>query len=285
MATATTSLEIAVPAKTVWEALTNKDKMSVWYFDIPDFSTTPGTTFEFYESEEKQYLHRCEVLECVEGKLFKHTWQHPNESEGTSVVTWTLDEKDGVTTVMLTHSGLENFADGGDALKPENYQMGWDAIVKTNLRNFLVGIERLVFEVEIKAPTSRIWNSLWDHENYKVWTMPFCEGSYYTGKIKPGERIHFLMPKGDGMYSNVLMMNENENVIFQHIGELKDFREQELDDAAKQWTGCFEMYTLTEQGGGKVRLTAEVDCTKEHINYMKEKFPLGLNEVKRLSEN
>lgn len=137
MDTVTSSLEITIPAQEIWSALTDPAKLPVWYFTIPDFSTDPGAQFDFYESEEKQFLHRCEVLECVEAKRFSHTWTHPNESKGSSVVTWSLEENNGTTTVTLTHSGLESFADGGDKFLPENYQFGWDAIVKTNLRNFL----------------------------------------------------------------------------------------------------------------------------------------------------
>ena len=281
----TTTLEIKASAKQVWDALTKKENQKIWYFDIPQFSTEIGAKFDFYESEAKEYLHRCEVLDSVENKLFSHTWTHPNESKGSSVVTWKINEKDGVTTVTLTHTGLESFADGGDKFLPQNYQMGWDAIVKTNLRNFLVGIERLVFPVEINASVNTVWNSLWEPENYAIWTAPFCEGSYYKGELKQSGRIHFLAPDGTGMYSNVLFINAPKNVIFQHIGELKDFKEQPLDDATKLWTGSFETYKLEEIGPGTTKLTAEMDCTKEHIRYMSEKFPLGLQKVKELAEN
>jgi len=218
----TTTLKIKATPKEVWEALTDKTKQKVWYFDIPDFTTEVGKTFEFYESEAREFLHRCEVLDCVEEKLFQHTWTHPNESKGTSTVTWTIDQDGEECIVKLSHSGLESFADGGDKFLPENYQMGWDAILMTNLRNFIVGIDRLKFNIEIDADPATIWKNMWDKEAYKVWTTPFCEGSYYTGELVKGGRIHFLAPDGSGMYSNVVFIQENKNVVFQHIGEVKN---------------------------------------------------------------
>lgn len=281
----TATLEIKASAKEIWDALTKKENQKLWYFDIPDFSTEIGAKFDFYESEAKEFLHRCEVLDCVENELFQHTWTHPNESKGSSIVTWTITEKDGISTITLTHTGLESFADGGDKFLPQNYQMGWDAIVKTNLRNFLTGIERLVFPIEINASANVVWDKLWTPENYSIWTTPFCEGSYYKGELKQGARIHFLAPDGTGMYSDVVFVDQPKNVVFQHIGELKDFKEQPLDEATKLWTGCFEIYKMEETVPGKTKLTAEMDCTKEHIRYMSEKFPLGLQKVKELAEN
>ena len=281
----TTTLEIKASAKQVWEAITNKNAFKSWYFSIPSFSTVVGSVFEFYESEEsKEFLHRCEVLETVEGSLFKHTWTHPEQSKGSSIVTWTLTENGANCTLTLSHTGIESFADAGDDFTPANFQMGWNAIILTGLRNYLVGIERLTFDETIKATPEVIWEKLWNTESYKIWTSPFCEGSNYTGKLEQGGRIHFLTPDGSGMYSDVEYLKENKILVFKHIGDLKDYKEQELDEKSKVWTGCFEIYKLMVLVDGLTKLTVEMDCTKDHVNYMNEKFPLGLEKVKELSE-
>lgn len=41
------------PVEKVWQALTDKDQMKQWYFDIPDFNTAPGSRFDFYEGPKK----------------------------------------------------------------------------------------------------------------------------------------------------------------------------------------------------------------------------------------
>lgn len=280
----TAILETKASAKEIWEALTWKENMKKWYFDIPDFTTEIGGKFDFYESEAKEFLHRCEVLQCITEEVFQHTWTHPNESKGSSVVTWKIEDRNENRIVTLTHSGLESFVDAGDNFKPSNYQMGWDAIVKSSLRNFLVGTERLVFPIEIEATPEKVWNALWKDENYRFWTTPFCEGSFFKGELKQGSRIHFLAPDGSGMYSDTEFYTENKTAVFKHIGELKNFQEQLVDETAKEWTGCFEIYKLNELPGGITKLTCEMDCTKDHIAFMKNAFPLGLEKVKELSE-
>ena len=45
----------------------------------------------------------------------------------------------------------------------------------------------------------------------------------------------------------------------------------------------FEVYKLKEKEG-KTTITAEIDCMSEYINYMNEKFPLALQELKKISE-
>jgi hypothetical protein len=44
-------------------------------------------------------------------------------------------------------------------------------------------------------------------------------------EIAQGNRIHFLTPEGHGMYSDVGYVKENEQVVFLHIGEMKNFKE------------------------------------------------------------
>lgn len=269
----------------VWEAITNPEIMKICYFDITNFNLNIGNKFSFYEGEKKEYFHEGEVLKAEENKLFQHTWLHPEQSKGSSVVTWKIEEiETEKVKVTLTHEGLENFADGGPVFAPENYEMGWNAIVKTNLRNYLYGIKKLVFTQEIKASSETVWNKMWDKKTYTEWTTPFCAGTYFTGEIELGSRIHFLSPSFEGMYSDVFYLIPNKLIIFKHIGMLKDSKEQPIDADAEKWTGSFESYRYDEVDG-KTVVTAEIDSVPEYINYMNEKFPLALQELKKISEN
>lgn len=269
----------------VWEALTNPQVMKVWYFDIPNFKLNVGNDLSFYESEKKEYLHTGKILKVEENKLFQHTWLHPEQSKGSSTVTWEIEEiETDKVKVTLTHEGLENFIDAGPAFSPENYEMGWNAIVKTNLRNYLYNIKRLTFKQEINASASVIWNKMWDKESYSKWTQPFCNGTYYTGEMEMGNRIHFLTPNGEGMFSDVGYLIKEKLVIFSHIGLLSDFKEMPLDAETQRWTGSFETYKLNEKDG-ITTVTAEVDCVDKYVVYMEEKFPAALQELKKISEN
>jgi len=269
----------------VWNALTNSETMKVWYFDIPNFKLAVGSEFSFYEGEKKEYLHQGKILKVEDNKLFQHTWEHPQQSKGSSIVTWEIEElDDDKVKVKLTHEGLENFADAGPNFAPENFEMGWNAIVKTNLRNYLYGIKKLTFNQEIVASAESVWNKMWDKKSYTDWTTPFCAGTYFTGEIELGSRIHFIAPSFDGMYSDVFYLIPSKLVIFKHIGNLKDLKELPIDAEAEKWTGSFETYKLNEVDG-VTTVTAEIDCVPEYINYMEEKFPLALQELKKISEN
>jgi hypothetical protein len=46
-------------------------------------------------------------------------------------------------------------------------------------------MKTLVFKINIKASPEKVWQSLWQLENYKIWTNPFCEGSYYKTDTLP----------------------------------------------------------------------------------------------------
>jgi uncharacterized protein YndB with AHSA1/START domain len=279
----TSKIIITVPAATIWQALTDKNKMKEWYFDIPDFDLTPGTVFNFYEAGGKnEFHHRCKVLEVVPNQKLSHTWTHPSHSKGESTVTWTLTETGNGTEVILTHTGLENFADGGAAFAPENYQMGWDGLLFM-LKNYVNGIKKRTFSIEIDAPIKKVWDNLLNDQTYRLWTTPFCEGSYYTGELKQGGKIHFLSPDGGGMYSTVIFYNPPKNVLFQHIGELKNFEEQPLDEKTEKWTGAFENYKMKEDAG-KTIVEAEVDLAPEYLDYFEEAFPKALGILKKISE-
>ena len=42
------------PVDIVWKAITDKDKMKVWYFYLQDFKPELGFEFEFFAGDEKK---------------------------------------------------------------------------------------------------------------------------------------------------------------------------------------------------------------------------------------
>lgn len=67
-----------VPASKVWNAITRKDEMKKWYFDLPEFRPEPGFQFQFSggPSPERQYLHLCEIIEAIPENKLSHSWQY-----------------------------------------------------------------------------------------------------------------------------------------------------------------------------------------------------------------
>jgi uncharacterized protein YndB with AHSA1/START domain len=279
----TSKVVIKASAEKVWQALTDKSQMKEWYFHIPDFELKVGATFNFFEpGGENQIHHRCQIQEIVPNKKISYTWAYPSHSKGKSMVTWLLKEESGAIEVTLQHEGIECFIDAGPEFAPESCQMGWDSFMSI-LKNYIYGISKHTFEIEINATTERVWDVLLNDDTYRQWTSYFCEGSCYKGELKQGGKIHFLTPDGSGMYSKIIIYTPYSNILFQHIGEVVNFVEQPIDEATEKWTGAFENYIL-KSNGSKTTLIAEIDLTPEHVDFFKKSFPKGLSKIKELSE-
>lgn len=139
------------------------------------------------------------------------------------------------------------------------------------------------FEIEINATAQKVWQILWDDNTYMQWTTAFCIGSYAKSDWKQGSKIHFLSPGGKGMYSKIALLEPNKKMVFEHIGEIIDNKEQPIDAKTQQWTGAKESYTLAETNG-QTKLTVMIDISEEYCNYFKEMFPKALAIVKELAE-
>ncbi len=141
------------------------------------------------------------------------------------------------------------------------------------------------YSIEINASAEKVWYTLWDDAHYRRWTSVFSEGSYaVTDHWKEGSRVHFLNPDGRGMYSDVTENKPFAKMVFTHIGDIKDFKELELTDETREWTGGQERYFLTENNG-VTTLTISVDIYEKFMDYFEKTFPLALAKVKELAEN
>ena len=124
------------PIEKVWKAITEKEQMKQWYFDLAEFKPQTGFEFSFEGgTEEKSYLHLCKVTEVVPGKKLQYSWRYEGY-EGNSFVTWELFPEGDQTRLRLTHEGLETFPDNPDFAK-KNFEAGWTDIIGKNLKEFL----------------------------------------------------------------------------------------------------------------------------------------------------
>lgn len=125
------------PLAKVWRALTDKDQMKQWYFDLSAFKAEPGFEFSFSGKGQKgeEYIHHCRVQEAVPNKKLSYSWAYENY-EGSSVVTFELFDEDGKTRLKLTHEGLDTFPKHPDFAR-ESFSAGWTALIGTNLKEFV----------------------------------------------------------------------------------------------------------------------------------------------------
>jgi uncharacterized protein YndB with AHSA1/START domain len=124
------------PVNKVWKAITDKDLMQQWYFNIAAFKPEVGFEFTFEGgSEEKKYMHLCKVLEVIPNKKLSYSW-HYKDYEGSSVVTFELFDEGDKTRLKLTHEGLETFPQNNKDFAKESFVQGWTHIIGTSLKNF-----------------------------------------------------------------------------------------------------------------------------------------------------
>ncbi|MFT3911669.1 MAG: SRPBCC domain-containing protein [Ferruginibacter sp.] len=136
----------------------------------------------------------------------------------------------------------------------------------------------LKFQANINAPKEKVWEILWNDDTYRKWTAAFTEGSHAESDWKEGSKILFLDGKGRGMFSMIEKKIVNEQIIFKHLGEVKDGVEE-----AKEWGGARERYFLSEKNG-TTELSVEMDSTGDMDTYFNDTFPKALAIVKEISE-
>jgi uncharacterized protein YndB with AHSA1/START domain len=125
------------PADKVWQAITNKDQMRQWYFDLADFRAEPGFEFQFEGGpDDRKYLHKCRVTEVVPGKKLQYSWRYDGY-EGNSFVTFEIFAEGDKTRVKLTHEGLETFPMNNPDFAKKNFMQGWTDLIGTLLKDFV----------------------------------------------------------------------------------------------------------------------------------------------------
>lgn len=146
-------------------------------------------------------------------------------------------------------------------------------------------MKTLEYTVHVQSTPERLWASLWESDNYQKWTSVFTEGSHYkTDAFAEGSKIHLLTPSGEGMYSILDKIIENKFLAFRHLGEMKNFEEQPVDEAVQGWTNAIESYEIFEKEGG-VELVVKVDTMEEYVDHMNNSFPQALQKLKQLAES
>jgi uncharacterized protein YndB with AHSA1/START domain len=126
------------PIAKVWKAITDKDAMKKWYFNLAEFKPEVGFEFQFYGEGHKgeQYLHLCKIIEVAVEKKLCYSWQYDGY-QGYSVVSFELFAEGDTTRLKLTHEGLETFPGNNPDFAKESFAEGWAWLIGTELRQFV----------------------------------------------------------------------------------------------------------------------------------------------------
>ncbi|MEP7371898.1 MAG: SRPBCC domain-containing protein [Chitinophagaceae bacterium] len=125
------------PIEKVWQAITDKDKMKQWYFDLAEFKPEVGFEFSFTGGpEDRSYLHVCKITEVITGRKLTYSWRYDGH-EGNSFVTFELFPEGNKTILKLTDTGLETFPASNPDFARENFVKGWEHIIGISLKEYL----------------------------------------------------------------------------------------------------------------------------------------------------
>lgn len=126
------------PVSTVWKALTEKNLMKLWYFDLAEFKPEVGFEFRFYGGPEDgiQYLHVCQVTEEVFENKLVYSWRYEGYA-GISYLSFELISQGENTLLKLTHEGLDSFPQDNPDFAIGNFAEGWNQIINFYLKDFL----------------------------------------------------------------------------------------------------------------------------------------------------
>lgn len=126
------------PAEKLWKAITDKEQMKQWYFELSAFNAEPGFEFQFYGQGHKgeQYLHLCKVIEVIPGKKLSYSWCYKGY-EGYSVVSFELFAEGEKTRLKLTHEGLESFPANNPDFAKTSFMEGWTYLITKSLSEYV----------------------------------------------------------------------------------------------------------------------------------------------------
>ena len=128
---------IQAPAAKIWEALTDREQMKQWYFEVDGFEPRLGFEFSFTgEDKGVKFVHYCKITELVPGKKLSYSWRY-KDYPGSSMVTFELFDEGDSTRVKLTHAGLETFPKDNSSFGRESFTAGWEYILGKSLKEYV----------------------------------------------------------------------------------------------------------------------------------------------------
>jgi len=126
------------PVSRVWKAITDKNEMKQWYFDLAEFKPEVGFKFQFTggPTPDRQYLHLCEITEVIPEEKLSHSWRYDGY-RGDTLVTYRLIEQGNKTLLKFSHTGIESFPEDNSDFGIANFVEGWNHIIHIALKEYL----------------------------------------------------------------------------------------------------------------------------------------------------
>lgn len=149
-------------------------------------------------------------------------------------------------------------------------------------------MQKLHFSIDINASKEQVWHTMLDEKTYRDWTEAFSPGSYYKGDWSKGSKILFLGPDPEtgeegGMVSRIVENKPYAYVSIEHLGFIKDGKEDTTSEEVKKWTPAFENYTF-EEHNGVTQLQVDMDSEDSQAEAFSQMWPTALKRLKEVAE-
>lgn len=200
------------PIQKVWKAITDKDQMKEWYFNLAEFRLEVGFEFEFDGGpEDRVYKHLCKITEVIPGRKLTYSWRYEGY-EGNSFVTFELFPEGTMTRLRLTHEGLETFPASNPDFAKENFVAGWTDITGISLAEF-VETTTIQKALEINAALSKVWDVLVKPEYNRQWAEAFFEGTYVETDWQKGSPVVWKTADGETAATGIVEENNHPTLL------------------------------------------------------------------------
>jgi uncharacterized protein YndB with AHSA1/START domain len=217
----------SAPVRLVWKAISTREDMKQWYFDLKEFKAEAGFEFQFaVEHEGFNYVHHCRVTDVIPNKKLAYTWRYEGYA-GDSLVTFELFAEGGKTRVKLTHEGLETFP-RIPAFARSNFMGGWTSLIGSSLKEFVekggdTSNREIVISRVLDAPRELVWQAMTDPRHVIHWWGPrgFTD-TIEEMDVRPGGVWKHVMHGPDGAnFPNKSVFKEvvkPERIVYSHGG-------------------------------------------------------------------
>lgn len=149
-------------------------------------------------------------------------------------------------------------------------------------------MEKLRYKIKINSPVEKVWKTMLADESYRIWTAEFAEGSHYVGEWAKGGKILFLGPDKEGnmggMVSRIKEYDLYKFISIEHLGFMKDGKEDTTSDEVKAWSGALENYSFEAIDNDITELSIEMDSDENMTEMFNETWIKALKKLKEICE-
>ncbi|MCC8154728.1 MAG: SRPBCC domain-containing protein [Tannerellaceae bacterium] len=269
--------KIRAPGERIWKAISDREEMRHWYFDITRFWPELGCDFQFNEIKDgEKYVVLCRITNILEKKKLSYSWKYEGVP-GYSEVSFELIPADEETIVCLTHTGTESFADTRGAFRKKEFRKMWERIIQRMLKDYAER-ELINSSVSIHADPACVWEVLTDLDFIAVWMTAMGEGTVAESDWKENSEVIWTNVQGETIAKGVVTVCHPEHYL------KVSFPCYDETTCALNPGEDYQIYMLTGISSNQCLLEVECNTFTENSVQIKMFWDRALKKIKQISE-